>query len=115
MVAWRSTTDRKRPRFKRRLDFGGEAFDRIEPGGRVRREVEDEARVPVEPSADLWMFVGGVAAENDVDHLAGGHFGVDRVEKADELPMAVALHVVADDGAVKTLSAANRVVMPWRL
>jgi len=29
--------------------LGEEAFDRIEPGGRGRREVEDEARVPVEP------------------------------------------------------------------
>jgi hypothetical protein len=30
-------------------ELGDEAFDRIESGGRGRREVEDEARVPVEP------------------------------------------------------------------
>ena len=102
MAAWRSTTDRKTPRFKRRLDeLGEEALDGIEPGARGRREVEDEARVPVEPGADLGMLVGGVVVEDDVDDLSGRNLGLDGVQEADELLMTVALHVAADDGAVE--------------
>ena len=63
--------------------------------------MEDEARVAVEPGADLGMLVGGVVVEDDVDDLAGRRLGLDRVQEADELLMAVALHVAADDGAVE--------------
>ena len=77
--------------------------------------MEDEALVPVEPGADLGMLVGGVVVEDDVDHLAGRHIGLDRVQEAHELLMAVALHVAADDVPSRTLSAANKVVVPWRL
>jgi hypothetical protein len=47
--------------------------------------VEDEALVPVEPGADLGMLVGGVVVEDDVDHLAGRHLGLDRVQEAHAL------------------------------
>jgi hypothetical protein len=30
------------------------------------------------------MLVGGVVVEENVDNLAGRHFGFDRVQKADE-------------------------------
>ena len=50
---------------------GEEALDRVQPGGRGWREVEGEARVPVEPGADLGVLVGGVVVEDDVDRLAG--------------------------------------------
>ena len=33
--------------------LGEEAFDGVKPGARCRREVEDEALVPVEPGAHL--------------------------------------------------------------
>jgi len=35
---------------------------------------------------------GGVIVEDHVDHLSGGDFGFDDVEKADELLMAMTLH-----------------------
>ena len=95
--------------------LGEEALDRIEPGGRGRREVEGEALVPVEPCADLGVLVGGVVVEDDVDHLAGRHLGLDRVEEADELLMAMALHVAADDGAVEDVERGEQGVVPWRL
>jgi hypothetical protein len=82
---------------------GKEALDGVEPGGRGRREVEDEAFVPVEAGADRGMLVGGVVVGYDVDHFASQHFGPDRVEEADELLMAMALHVAADDGAVEAV------------
>lgn len=60
-------------------ELGKEALDGIEPGARGRREVEDEALVPVEPGADLRMLVGGIVVEDDMDDLAGWHLGLDRV------------------------------------
>ena len=64
--------------------------------------MEDEALMPVEPGANLGMLVGGVVVEDDVDHLAGRHLGLDRVKEGlDKLLMAMALHVAADDGAVE--------------
>jgi hypothetical protein len=41
-----------------------------------------------------------------------GHPGIDDVEEADELMMAMALHTLADDLPSNTSSAANSVVMP---
>ena len=39
--------------------LGEEPLDGVEPRARSRREVEGEARVPVEPLMHLWMFVDG--------------------------------------------------------
>lgn len=80
---------------------GEEPLDGIEPGTRGWRKVEGEARVPDEPLADLEVLVGGVVVEDHVDRLSGGHLCFDQVEKADELLMAVPLHVAADHGPVE--------------
>ena len=73
MAAWRSTTERKTPRFKSAPgELGEEALDGVEPGARGRREVEDEALMPGEPGANLRMLVGGVVVEDDVDDLPAG-------------------------------------------
>ncbi len=44
---------------------------------------------------------GGVIVEDHVDHLSGGDFGFDDVEKADELLMAMTLHAAPDDRALQ--------------
>jgi hypothetical protein len=36
-----------------------------------------------------------------MDQPAGGHLGLDGVQEADELLMAMVLHVAADDGAIQ--------------
>ena len=54
------------------------------------------------------MLVGGVVVEDDVDHLAGRHLGLDRVQEAHELLMAVALHVAADDGPVEDVERSKQ-------
>src|SRR3954449_7859296 len=54
------------------------------------------------------MLVGGVVVEDDVDHLAGRHLGLDRAQEAHELLMAVALHVAADDGAVEDVERSKQ-------
>ena len=45
--------------------------------------------------------MGGVIIEDGVDGFAGGNLALDSVEEADELLMAMALHVLADDGAIE--------------
>jgi len=82
-------------------EFGEEAFDGVEPRARGRREVEAPARMAGEPGADLVLLVRRVVVEDHVDGLVRRHFAFDAVEEADELLMAVALHVLADDRAVE--------------
>jgi hypothetical protein len=82
-------------------ELGEEALDSIEPRTGRRREVEGEAFVPSEPLPHLGMLVGGVVVEDHVDGLCSGNLGLDGVEEADELLMAMALHVAADDRAVE--------------
>lgn len=81
--------------------LGEEALDGVEPGARRGGEVEGEALMAVEPGTHLRVLMGGVVVEDDVNGLVGRHLGIDGVEKANELLMAVALHVPADDGAVE--------------
>ena len=54
------------------------------------------------------MLVGDVVVEDDVDHPAGRHLGLDRVQEAHELLMAVALHVAADDGPVEDVERSKQ-------
>ena len=61
--------------------LGKVAFHGIEPGARCRREVEDEALVPVEPGAHLRMLVRCVVVEDEMDDFSGRNLGVDGVRK----------------------------------
>ena len=63
--------------------------------------MECEARVAIKPSADLGMFVRGVIIEDDMHRLVRWHAGIDGIEEADELLMAVLLHVAPDHGAIE--------------
>src|SRR5271154_2058241 len=89
---------------------GEEALDRVEPGSGRRREVERPSRIAFEPSADIGMLMGGVVVDDGVDRLARRNLSFDDIEEADELLMAMALHVAADHRAVETFIAANSVV-----
>ena len=77
--------------------------------------MEDPARVAHEPVPHLGLLVGDVVVEHDVDQLAGRHRALDLVEEADELLVPVGLHAAASTVPSSTLSAANSVVVPWRL
>ena len=116
MAAWRSTTDRKTPRFSRRLvSLAKKPSTALSHEARGRREVEGEARVPVEPLAHLGMLVGGVVVEDHVDDLSGGNLRLNGVEEADELLVPMALHVAADDLAVENVEGGEqrRCAMPF--
>lgn len=88
--------------------FGEEALDGVEPGKRGRGEVDGEALMAVEPGTHLVVLMGGVIVEDDVDGLVDRHLGVNGVEKADELLVAMALHVATDDGAVEHIESSNK-------
>jgi hypothetical protein len=82
-------------------ELGKEALDGVEPRTGRWREVKYEARVPVEPCADLGVFVGGVIVEDHVHRLVGWHACINGVQEADELLMPVLLHIPSDHGAIE--------------
>jgi hypothetical protein len=68
-----------------------------------------------QPGQHFEMFVRGIVVEDDVDQLASPDLALDGIEETDKFAVAVALHAAADHRPSSTLSAANRVVVPWRL
>ena len=76
IVAWRSTSQWKTPRLRRRLVRFEEALDGIEPRGRGRRIMEREARMSAEPYFHLGVLVTAAIVEDHVDHLAGLGLGL---------------------------------------
>ena len=71
--------------------------------------------MPCQPGANLWLLMGRVVVENDVDGLIFRQFGLDGVEEADELLMPVALMLRPITEPSRMLRAANKVVVPWRI
>ena len=84
-------------RFRGPLTDGEEALDGVQPRTGCRREVEGPARVTVEPGTDLLVLVGGVVVEDHVDDLTGRDVALEGVQEADELLMAMVLHVPPED------------------
>ncbi len=70
--------------------------------------MEHEAGVAGEPSQHLWLLMGGVAVEDDVDNLAGRDLCLDGVEEADELLMPVALHAAPQHGAIEDVEGGEQ-------
>jgi hypothetical protein len=55
--------------------------------------VERPAGVPRQPLAHLWMLVGRIIVDDGVDHFSHRDLLLDRIEEADELLVAMVLHV----------------------
>ncbi len=89
-------------------EVGEEVFHGVEPGAGGRREVKDPARMTRQPSEYIGMLVGFVIAEDDVDDFTGGHMGLDGIEDADGLLMAVTLHAATDDGVLQDVQGGER-------
>src|SRR6202044_3079492 len=80
IVAWRSTTHRKTPRFSRRFaSLAKKPSTALSHEQEVGREVEGEARVSVEPLPHFRMLMGGVVVEDHVHDLSGRHMRLDGV------------------------------------
>ena len=82
-------------------EFGKETFDSVEPRTGCWREVENKPLVAIEPSPDLWMLMGGVVVEDNVDGLVGRDLSVNNVQEANELLVPVALHIAPDNRPVE--------------
>ena len=54
------------------------------------------------------MLVGGIVVEHDVDRLVGRHLAFDRIEKADEFLVPMALHAAPDDLALKDVESGEQ-------
>ena len=55
------------------------------------------------------MLVRGVVVDDDVDGQLRRHSGVDEVQEADELLMAMTLHALADDLAFEHVEGSEQV------
>src|SRR5262249_61605578 len=64
--------------------------------------------MPRQPLAHLWMLVGRIVVDDGVDHLSHGDLSLDRIEEADELLVAMALHVAANDGPIEDVEGCER-------
>ena len=107
VVAWRSTTQRKTPRFSRCL-----ASFAKNPSTALSHEhevgVRSEARVASEPLAHLRMLVDGVIVENYVNKLPGRHLSLNGIQEADELLVPMASHTSADDLAFEHVESSEQ-------
>ena len=77
--------------------------------------MENEPAMVFDPFKNLRVFVSGIVVDDHMHRFLLGHPGIDDVEEADELLMAMALHALADDLAVKHIERREKVVTPCRL
>ena len=70
--------------------------------------MEGPAGMAGEPLADLFVFVGAVVVENDMDHLTGWDIALDNVQEANELLVPMAFHVAADHGAIEPIEGGEQ-------
>ena len=61
-----------------------------------------------QPSAHPRVFVGGIVVDDGMDHFSHRNLRLDRIEEADELLMAMTLHVAADNGAVENVEGGEQ-------
>lgn len=70
--------------------------------------MEGETRMAVEPFADLWMLMGGIIVEDDVDGRFGRNLSLDLVEEGDELLMPMLLHAASSDLAFEHIEGGKQ-------
>ena len=70
--------------------------------------MERPAGMPGQPLAYPRMLVGRIVVDDGVDYFPCRDLLLDRVEEANELLVAMALHVAADDGAVEDVEGSEQ-------
>ena len=70
--------------------------------------MESPAGMPRKPLAHLWMLVGRIIVNDGVDYFSHRDLRLDRIEEADELLVAMVLHVAADDGAIEDVEGCEQ-------
>src|SRR5271156_5382420 len=64
--------------------------------------------MPRKPLAHLWMLVGRIIVDDGVDYFSHRDLLLDRIEEADELLVAMALHVATDDRAIEDVEGGEQ-------
>src|SRR5271156_4890913 len=64
--------------------------------------------MPRKPLAHLWMLVGRIIVDDGVDYFSHRDLLLDRIEEADELLVAMVLHVASDDGAIEDVEGGEQ-------
>lgn len=90
------------------------AFDEVQPRSARRREVDVKPRSPGQPASHFRMLVRRVVVADDVQFDVGIGF-VDLLQEVEPFLMPMSRLEVARTVPSKTLSAANKVVVPFRL
>ena len=105
--------ERKTPRFGRRFEsFAKKPSTALSQEQEVGTKWKVKRRGGPSMARHLGMLVGGELSRITwTTPLPAGDIGLDGVEEADELLVAVALHAAPDDLALSTLRV-NRVVVP---
>ena len=62
----------------------------------------------IEPFVDLWVLMGGIIVEDDVDGLLGRNLRLDLVEETDELLMPMLLHAASNDLAFEHIEGGKQ-------
>ena len=86
-------------------ELGEVALHGVEPRAGGGRELEGEPLVAGEPGENRGMLVSGIIVENDMDGFTLRDLGLDGIQEADELLMAVSLHAAADDLAFQDVES----------
>ena len=105
MASLSSPTDRKTPRVRRRRVS---LAKKVSTALSQDAEVESPAPMPGKPGAHFGMFVSSVVVDDGMDRFSLRHPCLDGVEEADELLVAVALHVMPDDGAIEDVEGGEQ-------
>ena len=102
MADWRSTTEWKTPYFSRlRVSLAKKPSTALSHEHEVGVKWKVQRGWRASHSWTLSFFMRGVVVENDVDRFVFRHLALDPVEEADDLLMAMALHVLPDNCSVK--------------
>src|SRR5215204_1535247 len=91
------------------------ALDLIKPRGRSGRKVQLKAQVLFQPGFHLGVIVGHVVVNDQMQIQALRCLSINDAQEAQKLLVTVALEHCPMTAPVATLSAAKRVVVPWRL
>jgi hypothetical protein len=98
------------------LQDGEPLFDLVHPGAVHRREVHLEARMLLEPGANLLAVMNADVVADDVDELdLGRRFLIDLLEEFDELDLSLSPTTDSEDLSVSPMLAGEAEVRSSRL
>ncbi len=91
-----------------------EAFDHVQPRGTGRSEVHMESRVALEPGSDLWMLMGGMVVDDQMQIEPGRGFAFDLAQELQPLLMTMSWQALADDGTVQCIECGKQRAWSFR-